>query len=187
MADTVAQSWLDLGFVYRRQGEDSLEIEAYLEGLEHVPDQRGRLRLKFALGASYEQSDKIDLAVSAFESVIEVDSMHAEALNYLGYLLADRGQRLDYALELISRAVDLVPDNPAFLDSYGWIYYRLGDFEKAVHHLSDAVKLDSDPVMFDHLGDAYESSGNLKEARKWWQKALELNPEDSTIKTKLHQ
>jgi len=143
MADTVAQSWLDLGFVYRRLGDDSLEIESYLEGLEHVPDERGRLRLKFALGASYEQSDRIDLAVSAFESVIEADSLHAEALNYLGYMLADRGQQLDYAFELIRRAVDLVPDNAAFLDSFGWIYYRLGDFAEAIRHLSDAVKLDS--------------------------------------------
>jgi len=185
MADSVAQSWLDLGFVYRRMGEDSLEIEAYLGGLRHMQDERGRLRLQFALGATYEQSNRFEQAVSTFESVIEADSTHAEALNYLGYMLADRGERLDYAFELIRMAVDLVPDNAAFLDSFGWVYYRLGDFEKAVRHLSDAVKLDSDPVMFDHLGDAYESSGNLEEARKWWQKALELNPEDSTIQDKL--
>lgn len=187
MADSLAQSWLDLGFVHRRLGKDSLEIEAYLEGLQHVQDERGRLRLQFALGATYEQSDQFEQAVSIFESVIEADSVHAEALNYLGYMLADRGERLDYAYELIRRAVNLVPDNAAFLDSFGWVYYRMGDYGEAVRHLSDAVKLDSDPVMFDHLGDAYNSSGNLEEARIWWQKALDLNPEDSTIKDKLQQ
>ena len=80
-----------------------------------------------------------------------------------------------------------MPENAAFLDSYGWVFYRQGKYKKAVEYLKKAVSLDSDPVIFDHLGDAYKAKGDTAQARTWWQKALELSPEDEAIKQKLNQ
>lgn len=185
MADTVAQGWLDLGWAYRRLGNADKEIETYESGLNHMKDEPSAIRLLFALGAAFEQSGRIDEAVDTFEEIIAHDTTYTQALNYLGYMLADRGERLEYAYELIERAVRLVPDNAAYLDSYGWVYYRLGQFEEAVVHLQSAVKLDTDPIIFDHLGDAYNALGKIEEARQWWQKALQLDPDNQAIIDKL--
>ena len=148
-------------------------------------DDPSQLRLLFALGATYEQNGRIEQAVTTFEEIIARAPDNDRALNYLGYMLADRGERLEYAQELIEQAVALSPDNPAYLDSFGWVLYRLGDYETALEHLKRAVALDSDPIMFDHLGDVYQAVGELEQARNWWQKALEIEPDNKQIMEKL--
>jgi tetratricopeptide (TPR) repeat protein len=185
LADTVYESWLDLGVAYRRLGQPEQEIQTYLTGLDHMRDEPSRLRLMFALGAAYERQGRIDESISTFEEIIARDPDYAQALNYLGYMLADRGMRLEYAHDLIERAVHLAPDNAAFLDSYGWVFYRLGEYEEALVHLKKAVELDDDPVIFDHLGDVYQAVGDLEQARAWWRKALQMDPDNEQIKQKL--
>lgn len=185
LADSVYEGWLDLGYVYRRMGQDEEEIQTYQNGLNHMRDEPSQLRLLFALGAAYEQHDRIEQAVTTFEEIIARAPNYDQALNYLGYMLADRGERLEYAHELIERAVALSPDNAAYLDSYGWVLYRLGSYDKALVHLKKAVALGNDPIMFEHLGDVYEAVGDLKQARDWWQKALEMDPDNEQIKEKL--
>ncbi|MFQ6008273.1 MAG: tetratricopeptide repeat protein [Candidatus Zixiibacteriota bacterium] len=185
LADSDYESWLDLGFVYRLMGKPELEIQTYQTGLNHVRDEQSQLRLLFALGAAYEQNSQVEQAIATFEEIIARDSDYAQALNYLGYMLADRGIRLEYAHDLIVRAVALSPDNAAYLDSYGWVLYRLGKYDQALVHLKKAVTLDSDPVIFDHLGDVYRAIGDLKEARTWWQKALEMDPDNEQVRQKL--
>jgi len=185
MADSVYESWLDLGWVYRKTGENDKEILTYQTGLSHMRDDQSELKMLFALGAAYEQAGQFDKAVLIFEEIIAKSPDHASALNYLGYMLADRGERLEYAKELIEKAIKLVPENAAYLDSYGWVFYRLRQFDKALVHLRKAVSLENDPVIFDHLGDAYKATGDYDKARTWWQKALELQPENEEIKKKL--
>lgn len=185
LADSLFESWLDLGYAYGRMGEPEKEILTYQTGLNYVRDQQGELKLLFAMGAAYEQSDQVTEAVGVFEEIIAKSPDHAQALNYLGYMLADRGQQLEYARELIEKAVRIAPDNAAYLDSYGWVFYRLEEYDKALEFLKKAVTLGNDPVIFDHLGDAYRAVGDLDSARVWWRKALELEPDNEPIKEKL--
>lgn len=186
-ADTSAESWLDLGYVYRKLEDPVNEIETYNTGINHMTQEKSGVRLLFALGSAYEHYDKYDDAVKVFEEIIAKVPNHDQALNYLGYMLADRGERLDYAKELIEKALSFKPENVAYLDSYGWLFFRLGDNENALIYLKKAVTLDNDPVIFDHLGEAYKASGDMESARSAWEKALDLAPNDSKIKEKLER
>jgi Flp pilus assembly protein TadD len=94
-------------------------------------------------------------------------------LNYMGYMLADRGVRLPEALQMIRKAVEQEPMNGAFLDSLGWVYFKMGDYERAEENLRQAVERDqSDPTVHDHLGDLYEKTGRIRLAAAQWQLAL---------------
>jgi len=184
-ASNLQDAWLGLGFSYRQLGQPEEEIKTYQTGLLNMREESAAIQLYFALGAAFEQNGQIDSAISTFEEILEHDSDHAATLNYLGYTLADRGIRLEYARELLERAVAMQPNNAAFLDSYGWIFYRLGDFDSAIRYLSSAAELDSDPVIYDHFGDALNARGETERAREWWQKALEQQPENKSIIEKL--
>lgn len=187
MADTVSESWLNLGYAYRQLKKPEKEILTYQTSLGHVTNEKDTLQLMFALGAAYEQNNQIEKAESAFENILKIDPNYVQALNYLGYMLADRGTRLNYAQKLIEKAIKKAPNNAAYLDSYGWVFYRMGKYNKALKYLKKAVSLDNDPTIFNHLGDIYKAKGNLKNARQWWQKALKLAPNNDKIKRKLNQ
>jgi tetratricopeptide (TPR) repeat protein len=128
----------------------------------------------FVAGSIYERQKKYDLAEEQFRTVIAADPKNAQALNYLGYMLADRGTRLEEALGFIRRAVALDPQNGAYLDSLGWAYYKMGNYELAEQNLRLASeKIGSDPTVQAHLGDLYQKTGRLKLATTHWQRALE--------------
>ncbi|MGH9569558.1 MAG: tetratricopeptide repeat protein, partial [Candidatus Angelobacter sp.] len=94
-------------------------------------------------------------------------------LNYLGYMLADRNTHLEEALNLIKRAVDLDPQNGAYLDSLGWVYFRLGNYDQAEENLRRASeKTPNDATVQDHLGELYAKTGKLKMAAVHWERAL---------------
>jgi len=96
------------------------------------------------------------------------------ALNYLGYMLADRGTRLDEALGYIRRAVALEPQNGAYLDSLGWAYYKMGNYELAEENLRRASERTADdPTIHEHLADLYQKTGRLKLAATYWERSLE--------------
>lgn len=187
MADTVFESWLDLGFAYRQLDQFDKESETYKTGLNHMKTEENALQLMFALAASYERRDMVEEAVETFEAILARSPEYDQALNYLGYMLADRNERLDYALELIEKAININPNNPAYLDSYGWVLYRLGEIDKALVQLNKAANLAEDTTIYDHLGDAYKADGDLKQAQIWWKKALELSPDDEQIKLKIEE
>ena len=97
----------------------------------------------------------------------------AAAANYLGYMLADRNTRLNEALELIQKAVSAEPNNGAYLDSLGWVFYRLNRLDEAAEQLRRSLERGSrDPTVHDHLGDVYSSQNKLKDAISQWDKAL---------------
>ncbi|MEW6051011.1 MAG: tetratricopeptide repeat protein [Candidatus Zixiibacteriota bacterium] len=185
LADTLSESWLNLGFAYRQLNDTNHEIATYQAGLNHMRDENNAVRVFFALGAAYERYGQFDSSVAVFEKLISKAPDHSQALNYLGYMLADRNQRLDYARELIGRALAIDSTNGAFLDSYGWVYYRLGDFDKALEYLTRAAESTEDAVVFEHVGDTYNARGDRATAHKWWRKALDLTPTNDAIKEKL--
>ena len=110
----------------------------------------------FVAGSIYERQKKYDKAEEAFHKVLADDPKNAMALNYLGYMLADRGTRLDEALGYIRRAVALDPQNGAYLDSLGWAYYKMGNYDLAEENLRRASeRINNDPTVHDHLGELY--------------------------------
>lgn len=133
----------------------------------------------FQFGAAQERNKDYASAERTFRKVLEMQPDFADALNYLGYMWAERGERLDEAYALISKAVAAEPDNPAFLDSMGWVLYMRGQPHEAVPWLTRAVQLtdpkdESDPTLYDHLADAYAKSGNLVAARREYERALRI-------------
>jgi tetratricopeptide (TPR) repeat protein len=124
----------------------------------------------FMRGALYEHQKDYDQAEKEFRSVLSADPDNAGALNYLGYMLADRNVRLDEAQQLISKAVDLEPDNGAYLDSLGWVHYRQNHLDQAADELRQALdRIKKDPTVHDHLAEVYFKQGKFKEAAQEWE------------------
>jgi tetratricopeptide (TPR) repeat protein len=129
----------------------------------------------FLLGAAYERTGKRDLAVTTFRQVLKADPDFHQALNYLGYMWAEKGENLDEALALIRRAVALDPDNGAYVDSLGWTHFRLGQFDRARDFLERATRLvPEDATVHEHLGDVYTALGERDKARAMYRRALAL-------------
>ncbi len=142
----------------------------------------------FSYGISAEQAGRFAKAAEALRKSIELDpAKAARACNYLGYMWADRGENLDEAEALIRKAVDSEPDNGAYLDSLGWVYFKKGLYAQACKELTRAVELlkADDSVVFDHLGDACEKLGRTAEAVTCWQKALLLDAGNESIAAKI--
>ncbi len=139
-----------------------------------VETDRGRISVLFAYGSLYERAKEFDRAESKFRELLEIDPNNADALNYLGYMFADRSVHLDEAHDLIQRALDIEPDNGAFLDSLGWVYYRQDKLDLAVKFLERSLRqYRNDPIIHSHLGDAYFKQGRVESAREHWRRGLE--------------
>ena len=129
--------------------------------------------LKFDLGAAYERARRHGDAERVFREIVLADPRHALALNYLGYMLADRNERLEEAVSLISRALEIDPDNPSFHDSLGWAYYRQRRYELAEKHLAKAIAAaPNSSIVLDHYGDVLFALKRTADAIGAWQKAL---------------
>jgi tetratricopeptide (TPR) repeat protein len=128
----------------------------------------------FLRGSTYEREKKYDEAETEFKKVLSIHPQSAVVLNYLGYMNADRGVRLDESLNYIKQAVTLDPGNGAYLDSLGWAYFRLGKYDLAEENLTRASShMGKDPTVQEHLGDLYQKTGRLKLAAAHWERAIE--------------
>jgi tetratricopeptide (TPR) repeat protein len=128
----------------------------------------------FVQGSIYERQKKYEQAEEAFRKVLADDPKNAMALNYLGYMLADRDTRVEEALGYIRRAVALDPQNGAYLDSLGWAYYKLGKYDLAEENLRRASeRINTDPTVHQHLGELYQRTGRLKLAASNYERSLE--------------
>jgi tetratricopeptide (TPR) repeat protein len=181
-----ADGWLNLGYAYRQQDSMVQAISVFKQGLTLCKDPEDRKRLMFALGSAQERHGLFEDAVNTFQELISLDPKHGPALNYLGYMLADKGIQLNYALELLERAVAISPDNGAFLDSYAWVQYKLGKLDLALSELKKAVGLmGNDATIYEHLGDVYKAMGNASEAESNYRRSLEINPDNPAVEEKL--
>jgi len=147
-------------------------------------------RFYFQYGAACEQAGFYERAAELMQKSIDLDpAQSATALNYLGYMWADRGERLDEAETLIRKALVAEPDNGSFRDSLGWVLFRKGRYEQALRELLRAAELVQPPdaVVLDHIGDAYEKLGTPAQALAWWGKAIALEPGNARIAEKINQ
>ncbi|MZR29194.1 tetratricopeptide repeat protein [Sneathiella litorea] len=138
--------------------------------------------LFYARGIAYEQSKQWPLAEADLLKSLELQPDHPQVLNYLAYSWVDRNENLDQAKDMLIKAVSLRPRDGYIIDSLGWLYYRLGEYDDAVVQLEKAVSLEAaDPTITDHLADAYWRVGRREEARYQWQRALWLDPSEDQI------
>jgi tetratricopeptide (TPR) repeat protein len=135
----------------------------------------------FMLGSVYEREKRFDLAEEQFKRVLSADPLNASAANYLGYMLADRGIRLDESVKYIQKALQLDPNNGAYLDSLGWAYYKMDRYDLAESHLEKAAHLiQNDPTIHEHLGHLYLRMGKKAQAEEEWERALKEWPHASS-------
>lgn len=162
-----------LGDTYRRNSMFRQSRDAYMASLALGRDTGGLHR---SLGVSLERLGETRAAETHLLRAIEIDPGDAYALNYLGYWWADEGRKLDQAIDMIERAVSHRPSSGFFVDSLGWVHYKLGDPARAVGYLERATELEpSDPEITGHLGDVYWALGRREEAMFKWRLALTLS------------
>jgi tetratricopeptide (TPR) repeat protein len=157
---------------------DLLQEQSRTEEALKVLDEAGArfrdsLDVVFQRGALLDRAKDPGRAEAAFREVLRRDPLHAPALNYLGYMLAERGERLDEAVTLIQRALKVDPGNGSYLDSLGWAYYKQRRFDLAQPPLEKAAdQLPANSVVQDHLGDTLEALGRPADAAAAWERAL---------------
>ncbi|NUO77366.1 MAG: tetratricopeptide repeat protein [Lysobacter sp.] len=160
------------------------ELDAFARGLAAFPDEPEVL---YARALSYERRDDIPRAEADFRRILVAEPDSVAALNALGYTLADRTTRYQEALELIQRARTAEPDNAAIIDSYGWVLYRLGRNEEALVELRRALTLQKDPEIASHLAEVLWAVGKKDEARKYFEQARKLDPDNRALKRALEK
>jgi tetratricopeptide (TPR) repeat protein len=140
----------------------------------------------FGLGAACERDGRFEDAEKAFERLLRIQPDNAPALNYLGFMWADKGIKLDESETMIKKALKIEPENGAYLDSYAWVLYKKGKYKEALKFQEKAMQFSpDDAALFDHLGDIQAALKDFGRAHDNWQKALQLDPSNETIKQKL--
>ena len=163
MASMLADAWLNL----KDKGRAVAAIEA---ARQRAPNDD---RVLFTLAATYERAGQLDRAERSFRELIAHDPAHARALNYLGYMLANNNRKLPDAVQFITRALAEDPDNPAYLDSLGWAYYRQQQFQLALAPLEKAATaVPESSVIQDHLGDLYLKLERYRDAAAAFDRVL---------------
>ncbi len=168
----------------QRSDDADGELAALGRGLAAWPDDPGLL---YARGLAWERRDRIDRAEADLRRLLVTDPENVAALNALGYTLADRTDRFREALELIDRARTAEPDNAAIIDSHGWVLYRLGRTREALVELRRAWGLMKDPEVAAHLGEVLWQLGRRDEARRYFEEARALDPENRALQRALRQ
>ncbi|QKT02858.1 tetratricopeptide repeat protein [Ectothiorhodospiraceae bacterium 2226] len=166
------------GELLRQAAHYEEAFAVYTTALADMPDQADLL---YARALVAERLDRLEVLERDLRLIIDQDPAHAHALNALGYTLADRTDRHQEAYDYVRRAYDLMPDDPAVVDSMGWVYYRLGRLDEALKYLRRALELEHDPEIAAHLGEVLWVVGREQEARSVWQKALEEAPEHRVL------
>ncbi len=165
--------YLDLAQVQERGRRYADAEESAQKAEQLAPGAAEKVAAWFMLGAVYEREKKFDQAEAEFKKALEADPKNASVLNYYGYMLADRGVRLEEATSMIHRALEQEPSNGAYLDSMGWVYYKQNKLAEAEEYLTKAVDRSAhDPTILGHLGDVYAKMGRTERAGALWEKAL---------------
>ncbi|HEY2393446.1 MAG TPA: tetratricopeptide repeat protein [Candidatus Angelobacter sp.] len=155
-----------------KRWKDAEDAIAQAEKSAARPEEKEYIR--FLQGSIYEREKKYELAEQAFRDVLQQNPSNSMALNYLGYMLADRNTHLEEALTLVKKALDFDPQNYNYIDSLGWVYFKLGNFDQAEENLRKAAdKSPNDATIQDHLGELYARTNRFKLAAAHWEHALD--------------
>jgi len=175
---------LFLGMNYLDLEKADKAHEVLVKGVSLYPKD---VQMRFQLAMAEDRLGHFDEAVKQFQTILTIDPKNAAAMNYLGYSWADKGTRLEEAEKLLRKAVSLDPESGAYLDSLGWVRLKRGDPQEARPLLEKAVLYSPDPLIYDHLGDAYLAGQHPEAALQAWSKALSMDPKNETVRKKMQQ
>jgi tetratricopeptide (TPR) repeat protein len=164
------QTYFSLVQIYEKGKKFDEEAKA-IDQIEKLSQSKEEKQAAwFARGAMYERAKKVELAEAEFRKILQENPDRPDVLNYLGYMLADHNLRLNEALEMITKAVQMDPNNGAYLDSLGWVHYKLGHLPEAEENLRRAVaSTPRDATVHDHLGDVLLKASKVREAVTQWE------------------
>lgn len=178
--------YLYLATLYQDKKDINKALETLAKGISLFPLNE---RLHYEYANLLDKTGQSEAAVSIMQKLIEIQPDHADALNFIGYYWADNNKNLNEALQLIQRAASLKPQSGYIRDSLGWVYYRLGEFDKAIIELEKALRLEpDDPYIYDHLGDSYKAVSDKEKALETYRKAIdmfEVNEKKKAIQDKI--
>ena len=171
-----------LGSLYRNDNALQKAADIYTQAIALQGNTYAKWQLHYFRGISYDRMKAYDKSEADFRKALSISKDEPSVLNYLGYSMIDRGVKLDEAIAMIKKAVDLKPNDGYIVDSLGWAYYTMGDYDQAVNYLERAVDLNAaDPTIAQHLGDAYWRVGRKLEAQFQWQHAKDNHPEPEDL------
>jgi tetratricopeptide (TPR) repeat protein len=171
-----------LGSLYRNSNEMQKAVDVYTQAITLQGDDNSAWQLYYYRGIANDRMKAYDKSEADFRKALLLSKDEPTVLNYLGYSLIDRGVKLDEALNMVKKAVELKPNDGYIVDSLGWAYYTMGDYDQAVNFLERAVDLNAaDATIAQHLGDAYWQVGRKLEAQFQWQHAKDNHPEPSDL------
>ncbi len=178
----------DFWFLEARIHEDSGDLDTARQVLDQAlkiwPENTDLL---YAMGIVLDKQGLRDQGIAVMERIIAIDSDHADALNYVGYTLADMGRDLERAHVLVSRALELKPDSGYIVDSLAWVLFHQGKLDEAWREMRRAVDMvEGEPTIWEHYGDIAAAMGLTDEARKGYAKSLEIEPGDAEVEAKLN-
>ncbi len=164
---------LEINLLLDRE-ENQQALEAANKALEAYPDN---IRIRYARAMLLDSMDQPEQAEADLRMIIEEQPQNAVALNALGYIITTRSDRYAEARDYIQRALEIDPENPAILDSMGWVLYQLGQTEEALKYLSRAWEAFADPEVAAHFGEVLWQTGEQEQARVIWEEGFEQDPD----------
>jgi len=173
-----------LGQLYYAKKEYDKAVAQFETVLTFQPDN---VDMMYTVGALYLETNDRAKAKAMFQKCVDYQPDHDGCLNSLGYMYAEDGQELDKAQNLIELALAADPKNGAYLDSLGWVYFKKGDYVKALEYLKQADEQIQDPTIHEHLGDVYFQLKDFSAAKKYWTLSLETLPGQAAVEQKLKQ
>ncbi|NQS97706.1 MAG: tetratricopeptide repeat protein [candidate division Zixibacteria bacterium] len=157
-----------LEWLYKSIATDSLSTSPYV-----------------TIGFIYDELDSVDRAIEIYEAALKVDSTDALVMNNYAYILAETNIRLEEALRLSAKSLEAEPDNPSYLDTMGWLLFRMKDYSEAEKYMRKALEFSQNPIMYIHLGDILRESGQEEEALEAYRQGLQFAPDDLDLKQRL--
>ena len=173
-----------LGSIYLQQKKIKEAQSIYQLVIKLAPNDA---QAHFYLANIHNELKDNDSAEIELKKAIELKPDYDEALNFLGYLYVEENKNLDQAQIMIKKAMEISPNNGAYIDSLGWFYFKKDKVQEALKELQKASSLLEDPVIYDHLGDAYFRLKDIDNAKLNWQKSLKLDPKQDKVKEKLEK
>jgi|TARA_B100001079_G_scaffold36884_1_gene28262 tetratricopeptide (TPR) repeat protein len=173
-----------LGNAYYQQQQNEEALEYLNRALKISPKSRNILHILAIINDSMQLWTESD---SLYESLISTDSTDAQAYNNYAYSLVERNEKLEFALQIATKAITLAPKNAAYLDTYGWILFKMGRINEALNYIQNSITLeDNNAIVLEHLGDVLMSANRKKDAMEYYRKAYEFDSNNDTLKNKVY-